>query len=65
MAVLCPGLPLTNVTPNEQLTLANIGGGHGWWSDYDYFTFGTNVSATSFSGTVSADMMSYTAVADF
>jgi hypothetical protein len=50
------GLPLTNVTPNEALSLAVIGG---WISDYD------GQLANSFAGTVSSDDFSYTAVAGY
>jgi hypothetical protein len=48
---------LQNIQPNESLTLQTISG---WISDIDHATY-----ATSFSGTVSADGMSYTAVATY
>jgi hypothetical protein len=48
---------LTNVTPNGQITLANIGG---WLSDFDGVSY-----AKSFTATVSANGMSYTAVATY
>jgi hypothetical protein len=49
--------PFTTVAPGSQLTLANIGG---WISDS-----GSGQYATSFNATVSADGMSYTAVATY
>jgi hypothetical protein len=52
------GLPLTNVTPGEKLTLASLPSST-WLSDYN------GASAISFSGTVSSDMFSYTAVATY
>jgi hypothetical protein len=48
---------LTNVTPNEPLTLSTISG---WISDFDGSTY-----AKTFTGTVSADGMSYSAVATY
>jgi hypothetical protein len=49
--------PLTNVTPNETLSLG--GTVPGWVSDFDGHT------ASNFTGTVSADRMSYTATATY
>jgi hypothetical protein len=50
------GKPLTNVAPNQSLSLATFGG---WNSDYDA------QPATIFTGTVSPNGMSYTAVANY
>jgi hypothetical protein len=56
------GLPLTNVTPGESLSLATFG----WNSDYwNLPPFNKAVLATSFTGTVSSDGLSYTAVATY
>jgi hypothetical protein len=51
------GTTLTNVTPGQPLTLSTI---YGWTSDT-----GNGTYAQSFTGTVSADGMSYTAVATY
>jgi hypothetical protein len=56
------GSPLTNVTPSETISLTTISG---WISDYYFLLNGSSVYATSFAGTVSADGMSYTAVATY
>jgi hypothetical protein len=50
------GSPLANVVPNESLSLATFGA---WVSDFD------GHSAKTFTGTVSADGMSYTATATY
>jgi Na+-driven multidrug efflux pump len=55
------GALLTNVIPNETLTLGNIGG---WLSDY-YGLTGGSVYATAFNAVVSSDGKSYTAVANY
>ena len=55
------GAALQNVTPNEMLTL-NIFGG--WYSDY-YNLSGQGLLASAFSGVVSSDGTSYTAVANY
>ena len=51
------GSPLTNVIPSQQIPLSTFGG---WISDYDHASY-----AVAFSGTVSSDGMSYTAVANY
>jgi len=55
------GSPLTNVYPGESISLATISG---WISDY-YSQLGSTVYATTFTGTVSSDGFSYTAVATY
>jgi hypothetical protein len=55
------GAVLQNVTPNEMLTLSMFGG---WVSDYSILT-GGYVLASAFSGMVSPDGTSYTAVANY
>jgi len=57
------GGPLPNVSPGESLTLATS---NGWFSDYSFFVAspGTVLYASSFTGTVSLDGESYTAVAN-
>ena len=55
------GATLTNVFPNETLTLANIGG---WISDF-YNLSALTVYATAFNAVVSSDGTSYTAVANY
>jgi hypothetical protein len=58
------GLPLTNVTAGEILTLATFC--CGWISDYySLLSPPQTIFATSFNGTVSGDGMSYTAVATY
>src|SRR5215471_14178678 len=54
------GAALQNVTPNEMLTLSIFGG---WYSDYYYQAFTSQVFASAFNGVVSPDGTSYTAVA--
>ena len=54
------GAVLTNVSPNETLTLSIFGG---WSSDY-YNYFGVSHLANAFNGVVSSDGTSYTAVAN-
>jgi hypothetical protein len=58
------GSPLPNVSPGESLTLATS---NGWYSDYYYFAVSpaTIVFAAAFTGTVSDDGESYTAVASY
>ena len=51
------GAVLQNVTPNEMLTLSMFGG---WYSDYNNTLF-----ALAFTGVVSPDGTSYTAVANY
>jgi hypothetical protein len=48
--------PLSNVAPNQTVTLQTVGG---WVSDFD------GSGASNFTGTVSADGMSYTATATY
>src|SRR5215470_14856123 len=55
------GASLTNVTPNQTLTLGTFGG---WNSDY-YNLIGGGYPATAFRGVVSSDGTSYTAVANY
>jgi hypothetical protein len=55
------GAVLTNVIPNETLTLGTIGG---WLSDFGSLT-GQFYYATVFNGVVSSDGTSYTAVANY
>jgi hypothetical protein len=55
------GLPLTNLLPGQSLTLANLPGG-GWASDFAPLQ---GELASSFTGTVSSDGFSYTAVATY
>jgi hypothetical protein len=55
------GSALTNVTPGEALSLSTFSG---WISDY-FNLLGQTVYATSFSGLVSSDGFSYTAVAGY
>jgi hypothetical protein len=55
------GAALQNVTPNETLTLSIFGG---WYSDY-YNLSGQGLLASAFSGVVSSDGTSYTAVANY
>jgi len=55
------GAVLTNVFPNETLTLGNIGG---WSSDYYAFVPPGHL-ATAFNAVVSSDGKSYTAVANY
>jgi hypothetical protein len=53
------GSPLGFYTPNESLSMSTLPAGNGWWSDFD------GALAKTFTGTVSADGMSYTAVATY
>lgn len=53
------GSPLTFYTPNQSLSLNTLPGGYWWQSDFNGHT------AQAFTGTVSADGMSYTAVATY
>jgi len=55
------GTLLTNVIPNQTLTLSTFGG---WNSDYAPF-IGQSQAATAFNGVVSSDGKSYTAVANY
>jgi hypothetical protein len=55
------GLPLTNVTPGESLSLASLPSSI-WLSDFLPLQ---GEAASSFTGTVSSDMFSYTAVATY
>jgi hypothetical protein len=55
------GAVLTNVIPNQTLTLGLIGG---WLSDYGTLT-GGSYFATAFNAVVSSDSTSYTAVANY
>jgi hypothetical protein len=56
------GLPLTNLTPNESMSLTGTSGWvvpYGWTGDF------IPVAATTFTGTVSSDGFSCTAVAGY
>jgi hypothetical protein len=54
---------LTNLTPNESMSLATCP--LGWYSDYFFSLNGRTIYATSFAGKVSSDSRSYTAVAGY
>jgi len=56
------GAVLTNVIPNETLTLGTFGG---WISDFYTLGAGQAVYALAFNGVVSSDGKSYTAVANY
>ena len=56
------GAVLTNVTPNQTLTLGTFGG---WQSDYANLMGWNYPLASAFSGLVSSDGTSYTAVANY
>jgi hypothetical protein len=56
------GAVLTNVFPNETLSLSNIGG---WYSDYLLLTAGQSPLASAFNAVVSSDGTHYTAVANY